>query len=128
MERQKLQKPIILLMFVLFVADLLAKKFYWYLSIWWFDVLMHFSAGFWVGLFFLYIFTAKEFILPVVKVLLCVFVVGFLWELYEFYIYQHLMGIPFDFLDTLSDLFLDLLGGTLAIFYFFKKSPPIPPL
>jgi len=28
----------------------------------------------------------------------------------------------FDFLDTISDLFFDLIGGALAVLYFFKKN------
>ncbi len=121
MDRKKLLKIITVLMLVLFVADFLAKMFYWYSSIWWFDVLMHFSSGFWVGLFFLYVFTAKESFIPVVKVLLWVLLIGVLWEIYELYVYQHLMGIPFDIFDTISDIFLDLFGGLCAILYIWKK-------
>ena len=120
MDRKKLLKIITVLMLVLFVADFLAKMFYWYSSIWWFDVLMHFSSGFWVGLF-LYVFTAKESFIPVVKVLLWVLLIGVLWEIYELYVYQHLMGIPFDIFDTISDIFLDLFGGLCAILYIWKK-------
>ena len=82
---------------------------------------MHFSSGFWVSLFFLYVFTAKETILPIVKVLTSVLVIGVLWEFYELYVYQHLMGIPFDLFDTLSDIFFDLSGGLCAILYLWKK-------
>ena len=122
MDRKRLLKIIAILMLVLFLLDLGAKMFFWYSSIWWFDVLMHFSAGLWVGLFFSYVFTAKEHVVPVFKVLVWVFIVGFLWEIYEFYVYQYLMDIPFKLGDTTSDMFLDLFGGLCAILYLNENS------
>jgi hypothetical protein len=44
----------------MFVADLAATKFFWYYSISWFDMLMHFSGGLWVGLFFSLVFFAPR--------------------------------------------------------------------
>lgn len=121
MDQKKLLKWIIGVMFLMFLANNLAWKFHWYYTIWWFDVLMHFSGGFWVSLFFLYVFggkysTFKNFIVVISSVL----VVGILWEFFEAYL-NVLSLDSFDWGDTSSDVFLDLFGGSVAILYFHKK-------
>jgi hypothetical protein len=132
MDREKLLKHLVFLMFFIFTADILAQKLHWYFSIWYFDMLMHFGGGFWVGLFFIWFFSIKD--LPIfqlslekinfkliLKALLFVLFFGILWEFFEIYSHNYIGGDLFNTLDTLSDVFFDLAGGTFAVFYFFKK-------
>ena len=83
---------------------------------------MHFLSGFWIGLAFIYLFSPKNgFFNLVFKVLLFVFFVGIGWEVFEIFVNDIITQNSFDFLDTISDLFFDLIGGALAVFYFLKK-------
>jgi len=122
MDKKKLLKWIVCLMFLMFLANQVALKFYWYYSIWWFDILMHFSGGFWVGLFFLYVFYDKYSALKkFLFVISCVLLIGILWEFFEFF--MNLISTEvFSLSDTALDVFFDLFGGTFAIFYFSKRT------
>lgn len=125
MNRKKLLQHLVFLMFFIFITDLLAKGFYWYYSISWFDMLMHFLGGFWVGLFFLYVFYDKnQFSKKLLAVILGVLLIGVLWEVFEFFL-NVIAHDTFSIADTLSDIFFDLVGGFLAIFFYFKKIMPV---
>ncbi|OGI85521.1 hypothetical protein A3A05_03725 [Candidatus Nomurabacteria bacterium RIFCSPLOWO2_01_FULL_41_12] len=118
MNRKKLLEHLVLLMFFIFIMNSLALQFYWYYSIWYFDIIMHFLSGFWVSLFFIYVFyVRKQIFTRLFPIFLFVLLIGISWELYEFYIYQYISQIPFDILDTTSDIFFDLSGGLCAILY-----------
>lgn len=123
MDRKKLIKHLVFLMFFIFLTNFLAEKFHWYFSIWYFDMIMHFLGGFWVGFFFLYTFLAKDPVLPTaglfLKIILSTLAIGILWEFYEYFL-NVVSFTSFDFKDTLSDIFFDLLGSFASIFYFFK--------
>ena len=123
------------MMFFIFTADIMAQKFYWYYSIWWFDMPMHFLGGFWVGLFFFWFFSTKY--LPIFqlslekidfkltwKILLFVLFLGISWEIFEIYVNNYIGKTPFNLLDTISDIFFDLAGGSFALFYVFRRSIP----
>jgi hypothetical protein len=56
----KLLKKIALLVVFIFVANLLASKFYWYFSIWWFDMPMHFVGGVFISLAVLWLYFFKN--------------------------------------------------------------------
>jgi len=101
-------------------------------------MVLHFLGGFWQGLLFIWFFSIKD--LPLLKpsldpndpkliykTIFFVLLIGLLWELFEFYTNNYIVGYPFDRIDTISDLFLDLLGGVLVIIYFFKIIMPIGP-
>ena len=130
MNRKSLLKHLILLMFLLFIVNFLILKFYWYSLIWYSDIIMHFLSGFWVGLFFIYIFSIKKSIpsafLLFFKVFFATLAIGLLWELYEFFL-NTISFTSFDLVDTVSDVFFDLLGSVISVFYFFKviMSSPI---
>ena len=122
MNEERLLKHLVLLMFFIFILDILARQFYWYYSVWYFDILMHFLSGFWVGLFFLYAFYSRNiFSKKSLTVILYVLVIGILWEVFEFYVHNYMGQDPFNTLDTITDIFLDLLGGVSAVWYFSKR-------
>lgn len=105
----------------MFLANTVILKLHLYYSVWWIDMVMHFLGGLWVGLFFLYVFYTREwFSNKVLAVILSVLLIGLLWEVFELFI-----GIiakeSFSPSDTLSDLFFDMAGGALAVFYFLRK-------
>lgn len=109
-------------MFFIFLMNLTAERLFWYSSIWWFDMVMHFLGGFWVSIFSIYIFSYKEVILPIFRIILFVLFIGILWEFFEIYSNNYIGGESFDMLDTVSDLFFDLSGGLCAILYLWKKT------
>ena len=132
MDKKKLLKWIICLMFSIYVFNLIGQKFHWDYTTWWFDMISHFSGGFWVSLFFIWFFSIKNlpFLKPTLdpndpklihKAVCYILLIGLLWELFEFYANNYIGIYPFDIVDTSSDLFLDLAGGFLGLWYFSKK-------
>ena len=114
-----------LLIFLIFILNCLAMKFYWYSSIWYFDMIMHFLGGFWVSLAIIWFFHVKDVSLKLIfKIILGVLLIGFLWEVFEVVIDEIFSKNSFNVLDTISDIFLDLSGGCLAVLYFTKKIMP----
>ena len=94
-------------------------NFYWYYSIHWLDMLMHFLGGLWVSLFVVYfLFLKKDFSLKVVLLVLgLTLLVGVLWELFEVSVNSFTLKETFDTADTLSDLLFDMLGSIASLFY-----------
>ena len=126
MDRKKLFKTLAYLIFLIFIVTFTANKFYWYYSIPYLDMIMHFLCGFWVGLAFTYLFPFKaeeKFAKFALKTLLFVLLIGVGWEVFEILVNDVLARNPFDFPDTFSDLFFDLFGGLCAILYLWKKLP-----
>ena len=132
MDRKRLFKILAYLILIIFVLNFLASKFYWYLSIWWSDMSMHFLGGLWLALVFIW-FSSESFRLSrepkaltlfIVKTIFWVLFVGILWEVFEFYFINHVAQNSFNVLDTISDIFFDLAGGTFAVLYFLKKTMP----
>lgn len=126
MDRKRLFIHVVVLMFLMFLAFNLESKFHWYYSIWYFDMPMHFFGGVWLGLFFIYIFPfSNPLFKSILKVILWVFLIGILWELFELYTNNYVGHDSFNTLDTISDLCFDLAGGFSALFYIVKSIMPI---
>lgn len=128
MNREGLLKHLVFLMFFIFIAHLFAQKFYWYYSIWYFDMPMHLLGGFLSGLFLIWVLSYKNISQPsslkfILKIILGVLFIGILWEMFEFLVNNYVVKNLFliNNLDSLSDLFFDLSGGAMAIFYFLKR-------
>ena len=117
MDKKKTLKFLVIMMFGMFLANDIINKFHFYDTVWWVDIVMHFLGGFWVSLFFLYIFHDK---LPKEKHLLvislCVIFIGVGWELFEF-VMDQIAKAPNNFSDSFSDLVLDIIGGLGAMYY-----------
>lgn len=126
MDPKKLLIRIISLIFFIFLLNYLAMEFHWYSSIWYFDMLMHFLGGFWLGLAAIYLFSLKDSSFKsILKIFFIVLLVGTGWEMFEILIDRFITQSPFDFLDTASDMFFDFAGGLSAVFYFLKQIVPI---
>ncbi len=132
MDRTKLLKPILCLMFFILFGYVVGIKLHWDYITWWWDMIMHFSGGLWQGLFFVWFFSIKDlpFLKPSLdlydkklgyKLIFYVLLIGLLWEIFEFYANNYIGSYPFDIIDTSSDLFFDLFGGTCATIYLWKK-------
>jgi hypothetical protein len=125
MDRKNLLMRLTLLILFIFGVNFLANKFHWYYSVWYFDIIMHFLGGFWVGLLYFYFFHPKKLNLQLIfSVLLLVLVVGVGWEVFEALVDKVVTQNPLNVIDTTSDIFFDLLGGTIATLYFSKKIMP----
>ena len=108
-----------LVFFILFVT-FIAVKLYWYYLIWWFDMPMHFLGGFFLGFlaFYLYIQATRfSFTRQLLYVFLFTLSIGIGWELYEIIFNNILAGVPFNTLDTLSDICFDVSGGVTAFLF-----------
>ncbi len=122
MDRKNLFKHLALLILFIFVLNFLANKFFWYSSIWYLDMIMHFLGGLWLGLFAFYLFREENISFRLIfKILLFVFIVGIGWEIYEVLVDKVVTQNSINVLDTSSDLFFDLSGGLYAILYLWKK-------
>ena len=122
MDRKKLLRTVVFLIIFIFLANYLALKFYWYYSIWYSDMIMHFLGGLWIGLAVIYLDPPhKPSFLSVFRVTMFVLLLGVGWEVYELFAYNDIVHVSFNLLDTLSDIFFDLAGGLAAILYFFGK-------
>ncbi len=114
------------LYFLLFLASLIAFlhfiaiEFYFYWSLWWYDIVVHFLGGLFIGLgalwivffsgFFSYFQYSKKRALCVA--LLSIFVVGIAWEVFELW-----AGVPFTknyIADTITDIIIDILGALVG--------------
>ena len=127
MDKKKFLIRLIFLIFFIFLLNYLAMKFYWYSSIWYFDMPMHFLGGLFLGLSIIWILSYKNLSLElslklIFKILLGVLVIGVSWEIFEILFNNIIAQMPFNTLDTISDIFFDLAGGTFAIFFFYLKN------
>ena len=111
----------------LFVVNALAVVFYWYVSIGWFDMLMHTIGGLFVA------FLGSAFLFKHIRKLgsrelfvtigLFVFIIGLAWEYYEYIVQFYIKSVQLaDVADSISDLICDMVGGTIgAIFVILIK-------
>ncbi|MHB1118139.1 MAG: hypothetical protein ACYCZ7_01230 [Minisyncoccota bacterium] len=115
--------PILMvLVVVIAVVNVVAQSYYWYWTMRWFDMPMHFAGGLWVAgvvlwwRFFSGKFAPASFAVSSVIfwALLGAVGVGVLWELYEAGVSYFTVGHVNDMLDTMGDLILDTLGGLVA--------------
>ena len=122
MDSKKFLIRLVSLIFFIFFVNYLAMKFYWYSSIWYFDMPMHFLGGLWLGLAIIWFFKVKEVSFKsIFYIILGVLLIGTLWEVFEIFIDKNITGLSFNTLDTFSDIFFDLAGGSFAILYFLKR-------
>lgn len=122
MNRKKLGVRVVSLILFIFVLNLIAMKFYWYFSIWWFDMPMHLLGGFWLGLVFIWFLRLKDLSFStIVKIILGVLLIGIAWEVFEIIVNKTIIQNPFNTLDTISDVCFDLVGAFISILYFAKR-------
>lgn len=115
------------LIYVIAALHIAALYFFWYWSIWWYDIMMHTLMGFWIGSMTLIIASRKidtggnfiRFGLPI----LVAFIIGILWEMFEWHIDRFvIVRFQTDIIDTLSDLASDIAGGLMATLIGFHRN------
>ncbi len=121
-----------LLIFILAI-HVIATVNYWYWTVSWFDIPMHFLGGFWVATAFITLnskFGVKlpNYLITLIAILSFVAFIGVLWEFAEFLFDVFISSggyakiVQQDVADTLGDLLLDLLGGlTVATIFLIGK-------
>lgn len=109
------------------VVNTLAHVFYWYVSIWWFDMLMHTIGGVFVALVCSMVLLKHIKFLPsketFITIALFVFIIGLAWEYYEYVVQYYVKGVQLaSVADSLSDLICDMIGGSVgALFVIWTK-------
>lgn len=125
----------LVIIFVIFFLVLLDIQLQIIAKTWWYDTLLHFLGGVWVGNLFIYIFSErlglfegkKNLFYTLATVVGFVALLGVAWELYEFMIDETFgikHGLPLTqpgLADTMKDLAIDTLGGVVsAVIYYLR--------
>lgn len=120
--------PLLFLLIATILAlEILASVFYWYWIYWWFDILMHFLGGLWVGAATLWFLFSSGYFRPqewTIRAILfatagCVLGVALAWEAFEYAVRLLVpQPFPYDLEDTTADVIVGLLGGLTATFAF----------
>ena len=120
--RKKLGIRLIWIILAILIMNYASLQFYWYSSVWWLDMPMHFLGGIWAALAIFWIFSPKSLNTKhILAVMLGVLCIGLAWEIFEIVVNDAILKNPFNSLDTLSDIFFDLAGALLGIFYLLGK-------
>jgi len=134
MIRKNFPLFLLFLIFLIAILHFLATSFYWYWSIWWFDIPMHFLGGAWVAGVSLWLYFLSDYFKknPVNKkkifliAILTAGLIGFLWEVFEFSLSQLVVFNSLNsWMDTFSDFIMDILGAVGAALYFIVYKLPL---
>lgn len=98
----------------------LGSNFDLYWRFWWYDIIMHFLGGLWIGLMVLWIYYLSGYFKKIKKdksfifllSFLSVLIVGISWEIFE-YLFEIVFSNNY-ISDTSLDLIMDILGGLVA--------------
>lgn len=106
----------------LFVVNAVAVTFYWYVSILWFDMLMHTIGGVFVALLGAAVLWRHIKDLRgwdvFITLALFVFIIGLAWEYYEYVVQFFIKSVHLaDISDSISDLICDMCGGMLGAIF-----------
>ncbi len=127
--QERVLKVLFILIWILALIHMSAEYFHLYWLFKWFDLIPHFLGGVWVGLsgIWIWYFSGyfKNMELPdknvVIIAILFGFIIGFVWEAYEYVIKQLSgAGLPVNYVfDSVLDLLMDVIGA-FAGFLTFK--------
>ena len=127
MLKTPLFKHALALLFVIGVLDLIAAVFHLHWEYWWYDVILHFLGGAWATMTVILVWHYYSNLsasdrLKFVKIgVIGALTIGFLWEIYELIsrVTSFSDGI-FYWMDTASDLLMDICGGFFGALYSFR--------
>ena len=127
MFQKRLAIVSLLLIVVLVGLHTAANTFYWYVSISWYDMMMHTLGGVFLAVFAAAFFNRFIIRLPryevIIILLLTVLIIGLGWEFFEYtvqYIVKgsaRLANIP----DSVSDIVCDMVGGILGVCFVLNQ-------
>jgi uncharacterized membrane protein len=124
--RTRLIKKALFLVVGIFIFNLLAYMFYWYASVWWYDMVMHTAGGIFlaclIGARFSKHLLKERTWQTIVTLLLGVFVIGLFWEYFEYIVQFLLKPVAFaNIPDSISDLLCDMAGGIIGTFFVLRE-------
>ena len=126
MSRKKLFNRLGILVIGIFTINTLANVFFWYQSIWWLDLVMHFLGGLFVALLIVWVLYAifKKLTPPFVfwYIVFGVLIIALSWELFEFSIWtlfnlKEIINIQ----DSVTDVITGSLGSIVGAIYFLRR-------
>jgi hypothetical protein len=126
MMQMKLFFPTVCVLICVAVLNMIAMIFHLFWTIMWFDMIMHFLGGLFVGLsvclLFEYIWgNTLSYSEKLYRGLPLVLLVGLLWEGYELLFHMTDFYSPDYFADSGMDVVMDVWGGLVAIIYSHNK-------
>mgnify|MGYP001576010824 CR=1 FL=1 len=133
-SNNKILKIIISLVVLIGIIHITAYYFHLYLELWWIDMLMHFLGGAWISAFALWFIFFSNLVnlnqknnLPnfLITAFCMVLLVGIGWEIFEFkaglsFFSPLTLSARGYWMDTISDVVLDLIGGIVVAIYFYR--------
>ena len=120
--KSPLFKPFFIILVLVGALDLVATYLHLFDTIMWFDMIMHFSGGFFISSAVLLIFTRKfDRTFSYGELLLwglgSAVVIGVLWECFELYFGITYFWSPSYWGDNGMDVTMDTFGGLIAVWY-----------
>lgn len=125
---------VFLVLFIMLGLHVVSMFRGWYVAIPSIDIPLHLLGGAWAALMFFYfqrryvlLFSALSFWFSIIAVMGVVMLVGVMWEWLEFgfdyfFVPEHAeWRAQLGLVDTMGDLFVDLVGGVLVGLYFLLK-------
>jgi|SRR3989338_3963683 len=110
------------LLVILWILNFIALEFYFYWTVWWYDLMVHTLAGFSGGLAAFWFLRSFGTIRLFYLVITAVMIVGTSYEVFE-YIYQIIPPGNY-WIDTFTDLLADGVGALLACLYAMRVRIP----
>jgi hypothetical protein len=106
-----------------------ALHYHWYFTHRWIDIVMHVLGGFWIAVsacYFAIIFMHDESVLYDKKhlariIFVAVFIVGTIWEFFEFFSGNTFLHTANFWTDTISDMINNFIGGAFVYLYVILK-------
>lgn len=124
-----LLRSVVISIILVFVLNALGMYSFWYSSISWYDMLVHFLGGVFIGFLLLYLFPQLR-TLPTKRtihlIILGVVIIGVGWELFEYAVWMLTHDTPNAFSDAISDVICDTFGGALAVSLFLMRRRKFP--
>ena len=114
MQGQRILWAQLLTAFILAAFTWFAIWFFLYWRFWWFDIPMHILGGVWAGLCAAWLLARRDENFSLAWCIGFTLAVGVGWEIFE---YSEGIAMPQYLsypLDTVKDIFMDLLGAVLA--------------
>ena len=119
---------IFFLVLIIAVLNSIGNSFFLYWKFWWFDIVMHFLGGLWVGLSALWVYFFSGYFKDIKRnkkniffiSLFSVLIIGLGWEVFEYIIKVNFSDNYIS--DTVSDLIMDICGSVVAYFLFLKEN------
>ena len=130
MSRHRLLSILAMLVCAIALMHGAAIVFSLYWTLWWYDIVLHFLGGIFIGLLVLWVrllsgyFSAPSFLWSPGRLFLFTlfwtFIIGVGWEVFE-WLAGNTWSIEGYWLDTTLDVVLDLIGGIAGFLYFIHK-------